>query len=80
MSVGPIADNLFTGVAALTPYYRLWTEKLYENKRLISFLNVVHPHYSAKSEFKERDSEWMTKWRDLATDQTFIRKFTARTA
>ena len=79
MAVGPIADNLFTGVAALTPYYRLWTEKLYQNKRLISFLNAVHPHYSAKSEFKERDPEYMLKWGEYATDPTFIRKFTART-
>lgn len=79
MSVGPIASAMFTGVAALTPYYHLWTEKLYNNRGLLKLLDAVHPHWKAPSEFKERDPEWMELYHHLDEDKTFVSTFTART-
>ena len=80
MAVGPIANRMFTGVATLTPYYRLYTEKLYDNGQLIKLLNKIHPHYMAASEWQERDPEWKAKWGELDEDKVYENKFTARTA
>ena len=59
MSVGPVAKSMFTGVATLTPYYRLYKEKLYNANKIINFLNTVYPNYIIRSEFKPKTPEWM---------------------
>merc|ERR1712151_283733 len=79
MADGPIGSSMFSGVAALTPYYHLWTEKLYNNKRLLQFLDAVHPYYKAPSEFKARDPEWKALYGHLDEDKTFVGTFRART-
>ena len=79
MANGPIASNLFTGVATLTPYYRVWTDKLYNCNRLLSFLDNIYPHYMIPSEFQEPEPEWMEKWGELERDPATIGQFTART-
>ena len=80
MATGPIASSMFAGACVLTPYYRCWTEKLYENHNLISFLDKVYPAYVAPSEFQQRSPEWMAKWGESEADETFVSKFTARGA
>lgn len=79
MATGPVASAMFSGIAVLTPYYHLWTEKLYENRALLRFLDTVHPNYVAPSEFKERDPEWKEKYHFLDEDETFVSFITART-
>ena len=79
MATGPVASNMFTGVCTLTPYYRCWTEKLYNCKNLINFLDTVHPRYIAPSEFQERSPEWLAKWGELHGDPNCVSVFTART-
>ena len=70
---------MFTGACVLTPYYRCWTDKLYNCRNLITFLDTVWPRYMAPSEFKERDPEWTKKWGELDEDETCVNTFTART-
>ena len=79
MANSVIANSMFTGACVLTPYYRCWTDKLYNCRNLITFLDTVWPRYMAPSEFKERDPEWTKKWGFLDEDETFVSKFTART-
>ena len=79
MAAGVVGNAMFTGVATLTPYYHLWTEKLYNNKRLLQVLDTVHPTWKAPSEFKERDPEWKELYGFLDEDKTFVSTFTART-
>ena len=80
MATGPVASAMFTGACVLTPYYRCWTEKLYENHNLITFLDKVWPTYVAPSEFKQKPAEWTAKWGETENDKTFVKKFTARGA
>ena len=80
MATGPVASSMFTGACVLTPYYRCWTEKLYENHNLINFLDKVHPTYVAPSEFQDPSPEWMAKWGETLKDDVFVSKFTARSA
>jgi len=51
MSTSPIASAMFSGACVLTPYYRCWTDKLYNNKNLINFLDAFYPRWVAPSEF-----------------------------
>ena len=72
---------MFSGAAVLTPYYRCWTEKLYDCSKLISILDAVNPNYSFPMEFTDDYSpEWMAKWGELLQDKIAIKKFTARGA
>ena len=78
MSVGPIGSNLFSGIAVLTPYYHLWTEKLYDYRNKLALLDKVKPHHIFRTEYKPRDEEFMAKWGDYERDSTIVWMFTAR--
>lgn len=79
MASGPIASALFSGIAVLTPYYHLWTEKLYEARTFLRVLDTVHPNYVIPSALKERDPEWKKSYQYLDDDPTYVQFLTART-
>ena len=80
MAASPIANAMFSGVVSFVPFYRCWTDKLYNYKPLFEFLDVFHPHLVKPEEKKKRDQAYMDKWGELQTDPTIVRHFTARMA
>lgn len=51
MAASPVGKAMFAGLSLLTPYYHLWTEKLYESENLLRFLCAVKPNHKIPSEF-----------------------------
>jgi len=48
-----IGKRMFAGVVLLTPYYRLFTERLYEAYKFVVPLSYVRPNHIIMSEFEE---------------------------
>ena len=71
---------MFAGVCLLTPYYRLWTEKLYNVYNAVKCLSKVRPNYRFESEFDGYDAEYMAEWHEIFEDPRSIYFFTAKTA
>ena len=65
MTTGPVASSMFAGAAVLTPYYRCWTEKLYDNSRFIKIMDTIYPNWCAPSEYPDPSPEWIAKWGEL---------------
>jgi alpha-beta hydrolase superfamily lysophospholipase len=51
MAASPVGKAMFKGVCVITPFYRCWTEKLYNVYPALSVLNYVKPHHVFESEF-----------------------------
>lgn len=80
MSKGVVAESMFAGVCLLTPYYRLWTEKLYSLQPVFKLGTYLAPHKLIKPEFKELTPEVMAKWGHLHRDPKNNHEFTPTTA
>lgn len=72
----PIGQAMFTGMCLLTPYYRLWTEKLYTHQRLIKLYRFISPFKLIPCEFKDLEPEYEKKWGHLERDPKFLPFFT----
>ena len=80
MSHGIIAESLFSGVCLLTPYYRLWTEKLYNLQPVLKLATYLAPHLHIMPEFRKLKPEDEEKWGHLYHDPNNNHEFTPTTA
>jgi len=74
-----LGKSMLTGVCLLTPYYRLWTEKLYDLQPLFKFANYIAPYKLIKPEFKELEPEVQAKWGHIHDDPNCDHRFTPTT-
>lgn len=75
-----IGKAMFSGVILLTPYYRLFTERLYQSYKYLLPLTKVHPSYTFECEFVEPDPEYYAKYKANIDDPRWVLTFTAMTA
>ena len=75
-----IGKNMFKGVILITPYYRLFTERLYEAYKFLVPLTCVKPNHLFFSEFAEMDPEYAKRYEQVLTDPRNVDFFTAMTA
>lgn len=80
MAATPVGQAMFSGLSLLTPYYRLWTEKLYKVYNAVKCLSKVRPNYEFKSEFQEDEPGYWEEWHEIFEDPRSIYSFTAKTA
>ena len=75
-----IGRSMFAGVVLLTPYYRLFTERLYDAYKFIVPLSMVKPMHKFPTEFAEMDEEYEEQYKEIFHDPREIGFFTAKTA
>lgn len=75
-----IGKSMFSGVVLLTPYYRLFTERLYEAYPYLVPLTKVKPHHRFECEYADIDPEWAAKYQPILEDTRIVNFFTATTA
>lgn len=75
-----IGKAMFAGVCLLTPYYRLFTERLYEAYKYLKPLCLVRPNHVFPCEYEEMPEEYINKYRLIFEDKRNLLFFTARTA
>ena len=75
-----IGHSLISGVVLLSPYYRLFTEKLYESYKYLVPLTWVKPQHLFYSEFAEIDEEYYNLYKVIFEDPRNLSFFTAVTA
>lgn len=75
-----IGKSMLSGVVLLTPYYRLFTDKLYEAHKMLIPLTNIRPNHVFMSEFAEMDPEYEETYRHAFEDPTNLNFFTAMTA
>ena len=66
-----IGQAMFTGVCLLTPYYRLWTDKLDTLYPLIKLYSFINPYKLIPCEYKPLEPEYEKKWGHLENDPKF---------
>ena len=57
-----IGRRMFAGVVLLTPYYRLFTERLYDAYKWLIPLTMVKPMHKFPTEYEEMDKEYEEKY------------------
>ena len=57
-----IGKSMFKGVILLSPFYRLFTERLYEAYKYLVPLSWVRPNHIFVSEYEEMDQEYMKQY------------------
>lgn len=75
-----IGRAMFSGVCLLTPYYRLFTERLYESYKWLIPLCKVRPNHVFPCEYQEMPEEYLQKYRLIFEDERNLLFFTATTA
>lgn len=75
-----IGKAMFSGVVLLTPYYRLFTERLYEAYKYLIPLTNVKPNHIFVSEFEDMDPDYAARYKEIFEDPRNISFFTATTA
>ena len=75
-----IGKAMFSGVFLLTPYYRLFTERLYDAYKFILPLTYVKPNHIFKSEYAEMEADYYAQWNQIFEDPRNVDYFTAVTA
>ena len=75
-----IGRAMFSGVCLLTPYYRLFTERLYEAYKWLIPLCKVRPNHVFPCEYQEMPEEYLQKYRLIFDDERNVLFFTANTA
>ena len=71
---------MITAVILLTPYYRLYTEKLYDSYKLLVPIAYFRPNQILPCEYSDPDPEWEAKYKWYDEDPRTVRFYTARTA
>lgn len=74
-----VAEKLISGVILITPYYRLYTEKLYSYEYIFKAMCLFKPHFVIKTEFKELPEVYLEQWKEIFNDPTFVEQFTPTT-
>ena len=75
-----IGKSMFSGIVLLTPYYHLYTERLYESYKLILPLSKIYPNYVITSEFEEKDEDYTERYKVILEDPRNLNFFTVTTA
>jgi len=75
-----IGKAMFSGVILLTPFYRLFTERLYEAYKYLIPLTYVQPNHVFVSEYAEMDPDYAAKYKFIFEDPRNLDFFTATTA
>ena len=75
-----VGKSMFSGVSLLTPYYHLWTEKLYRLYPYVKMATYVKPNHILPSEFQAESEEYMEKWHEIFEDPRSIYYFTLKMA
>lgn len=75
-----IGKAMFSGVLLLTPYYRLFTERLYEAYKWLVPLVKIRPNHVFECEYESMPEEYIDKYRLIFEDSRNVLFFTAVTA
>ena len=75
-----VGKSMFKGVVLITPYYRLFTERLYEVYKYLVPLTYVRPNHLFLSEYAEMDPEYYKRYEQIFKDPRNVDGFTATTA
>lgn len=75
-----IGRAMFSGVILLTPYYRLFTERLYDTYKYLRPLCKIRPNFVFECEYAEMDPEYYAKYKSLLDDSRWVSHFTAKMA
>lgn len=75
-----IGKAMFSGVLLLTPYYRLFTERLYEAYKYLIPLTKVRPNHVFECEYESMPQDYIDKYRLIFEDPRNLLFFTATTA
>lgn len=75
-----IGKAMFAGVMLLTPYYRLFTERLYQAYKWLVPLVKVRPNHIFECEYEQMPEDYIEKYRLIFEDKRNVLHFTAVTA
>lgn len=76
-----LGQSMFSGVVLITPYYRLFTEKLNEAYKYLVPLTMVRPNHIFNNEYStEMDPDYYAKYAEIFEDPRNVNFFTAVTA
>ena len=75
-----IGKSMFKGVVLLTPYYRLFTERLYEAYKYLVPMTYIKPNHVFRSEYSEMPQEYYQRYSEIFEDPRNVDFFTAITA
>lgn len=75
-----IGKAMFAGVCLLTPYYRLFTERLYEAYKYLVPLCKVRPGHVFPCEYEDMPEDYIKKYKLIFEDPRNVLFFTATTA
>ena len=71
---------MFAGILLLTPYYRLFTERLHDSYKYLLTISYIRPNHSIPCEYDDMPEEYVEKYRFCYDDPTGLMFFTAKTA
>jgi alpha-beta hydrolase superfamily lysophospholipase len=71
-----IGQKMFKALALITPYYRLYNEKLYDLEWKVNLVGSVLPHKMMKQAWNDKPEEFKKKWPFLVNDKFQIDGFT----
>jgi len=77
MANSTIGKSMFSGIVLLTPYYRLFTERLNEVYKYLVPLTYVKPNHSFYAEYAEMPEAYVAKYREIFEDTRNVGHFTA---
>ena len=80
MANSTIGKSMFAGLVLLTPYYRLFTERLYESYKFLVPLSYVKPNHYFPCEYSDDPEEYVAKYKFLYEDPRVLDFFYANTA
>lgn len=80
MANSTIGKAMFKGVVLLSPYYRLFTEKLYDIYKYLIPICWVKPRHLFVTEYSEMDADYLERYKDIFDDKRNLNAFTARLA
>ena len=81
MAATYLGKQMFSGICLLTPFYRLYKEKLYNYYPICKFLTLIgRPDTFWKSEYKPHPPEIMAEFAEKINDKRNSPGFTAKTA
>jgi len=75
-----IGKSMISGVLLLTPYYRLYTERLYGAYTWLIPLTNLKPNHKFMCEFAEMDPAYLARYAHVFEDPRNVSFFTATTA
>ena len=71
---------MISGVVLMTPYYRLFTERLYDAYKYLIPLTAIKPNHKFECEYGEMTPEYYAKFKECIDDPRGLNFFTAQLA